>query len=279
MSDAAPIDPLSPQAEAALDAVERLLKPRTGKRRRLTMDAVVEESGVPRATLYRLFGSREQLLEQAQARRGAEAPDEDTRQRVLDGVGELIQQLPIHAITLEKVADQVGVGVVTIHRHFGGRDGLFAAFLSGVSQREQAEAILADREGPLDEVLERFVLSSLTFVRQHRGLLTMLLTSAPEDAAYVQRLRTANKSTRLVLNDYFTEQVDRGRLRDVPPMLHTASLMSLVFGASVLGISDLIDDDQWARHIVDMFLHGAGTGRRRRSGSTDSTLTKTRRKA
>lgn len=271
--------PLSPQAEAALDAVAKLLKrqrpTRTGRPPRVTMDAVVEESGVPRATLYRLFGTRDQLLEQAAAHRGAEAPEDDTRQRLLDGLGELLQKLPIHAITLDQVAEQAGTSVITIHRQFGGRDGLFAAFLAGVSNREQAEAILADRDAPLDEVLERFVHSALDFVLRHRGLLTMMLTSTPEDAEYVQRLRTANQSTRVVLNDYVAEQITRGRLREAPPMMHTASLMSLVFGAGVLGVSRLGDNETWVRHIVDTFLFGAAVSRRGRKKTTSRSRRKT----
>jgi AcrR family transcriptional regulator len=274
-----PAPALSPQAEAALDAVARLLQPKGSRRPpRLTMDAVVEESGVPRATLYRLFGSRTKLLEQAEARRGTLPPEDDTRQRVLEGLGELVQTLPIHAITLDRVAEHVGVGVVTIHRHFAGRDGLFEAFLSGVSQREQAEAILADRDGPMEEVLGRFVLSALGFVAQHRGLLTMLLASSPEDAEYVQRLRSANRSTRAVLNDYFAAQIGRGRIREAPPLLHTASVMSLVFGASVLGVTEAGDRDALARHIVNTFLYGAAApGQRRRQQKDKRPVAKRRR--
>src|SRR5262245_62523818 len=104
----------------------------------LTMERLARATGLSRATLYRQTGGRDALLD-ALAAAGADVGDRtEARARILLGAGEVFGRVGFEAATMEEIATTAKVGVVTIYRQFGDKDGLVAAFLDELAPRRAA---------------------------------------------------------------------------------------------------------------------------------------------
>ncbi|MFN7147635.1 MAG: TetR/AcrR family transcriptional regulator [Myxococcota bacterium] len=226
----------------------------------LTMDALAREAGVSRATLYRLVGSREQLL----ARLGAAEPA-DTRQRILDAAGALFGRVGLEAATIESVAREAGVGPATVYRQFGGKDGLVTAFATESAQRRR---LLAAAEGPSDDV--RADVSRVTraiadtFVLEG-DLMRVVLGEACRGGESLAALRQRPVRTTHAIAALLGHHMDAGRLRRADPTDAARSLFGMVFAHVFLNPllegSDPPDADTVVAAVVPLFLDGlAPTG-------------------
>src|SRR5215831_19318497 len=81
---------------------------------------VAAAAGVSRATVYRLFGSREGLLQALDIE-----PDPDTRDRILAAAVELIGRDGLTGLSIDEVAAAAGVSRASLYRLFPGKAALF----------------------------------------------------------------------------------------------------------------------------------------------------------
>lgn len=115
---------------------------------------------------------------------------EDTRRRILDAVVEASARELVSEIRLEDVADQAGVSVRTVLRHFGTRADLLSA-----ASEHGAAVVGAERRGPVGDVAGgvRLLLDHY----EKRGDATILLlaqeNSEPTVAEVVQRGRQVHR--------------------------------------------------------------------------------------
>lgn len=199
------------------------------------MAELAEAAGVSRATLYRRVPSREALAQRLRAQGvepGAELGD-STHERILDAAQVLINAHGLR-FTLEQVAEQAGVGVATVYRSFGDREGLLLAFVDRRSPRRLIAEQLRELEAPPQATLQRFVASLLRFVTEHPGLARMAMLGHGDDAAELERLRKGGRSTFARLVGYLEAQVQRGALAPGDPWLLASTLLGAVLGASLL---------------------------------------------
>lgn len=82
----------------------------------------------------------------AQRRRAESA--QQTRQRILDALGDRLRSAPTEAPSLDKVADLAGVSRSTIYTVFGSRAGLFDAFTTELWERHGLSEVAAAVEVP-----------------------------------------------------------------------------------------------------------------------------------
>lgn len=109
-----------------------------------------------------------------------------TRDRILDAVLSLVEEVPIAACTLPAVAECAGVSVQTVLRAFGSREGLFDAAIE-----RSAPEMLAER--PADPNDRRRTIEALIdhYERHGDGVLLLLGQESWEPAA--ARATTAGK--------------------------------------------------------------------------------------
>src|SRR5258708_5213849 len=99
-----------------LEAARRL----AGRREAFTLGEVAAQAHVSRATVHRLFGSRESLLAELNL-----GPEPGSRERVIPAVGELLPTRPVEALSMHEVADRAGVSRATLYRLSPGKPALF----------------------------------------------------------------------------------------------------------------------------------------------------------
>lgn len=253
---------------AILGAAQRLLAEQGPG---FTMAELAQRSGVSRATLYRRVPSREALaqrLREAGVDPG-EALGSPSRERILDAVGAMLAAHGL-AFTVEQVAERAEVGVATVYRSFGDRDGLLRAFFAERGPRRGA-AMLDDLESPVEETLCTLVESLLRFVTELPGLARIVLLDHGPEAREIERLRRGGRSTSSRLLEYVQAQVKRGVLAGDPVLLCT-SLVGMVVGTSLLprrlasksrrarealAAMDGRDIGAQARQLVALWLRGA----------------------
>jgi AcrR family transcriptional regulator len=256
-----------------------------------TMEALAQSAGVSRATLYRRVPSREKLAERLREERavesGAVLAREPSRRKILETTHQLVARLGVVALTVERIAEAAGVSPVTIYRTFGDKDALLRTLFAEFSPRNDAAALLADRDAPLVDTLTRFTSALLGWIAEQPALVSMLLFSQGDEARYLEHLRKRQYGTMDQLTRYLADQVERGRLRQGDPIDMALGLMGLVLGsmldvrrllASVHedeggersrgpGASDSAEPEAPGRHeararaLVALFLHGVAAPR------------------
>jgi AcrR family transcriptional regulator len=103
-----------------------------------TVDALAEAAHVSRATFYRHFRSRVELLEALVIE-----PDPGTRERILAAAAELVGRDGLRAMSMDELAVQAGVSRASVYRLFPGKPALFEALLVAYSPFERIQAVLA----------------------------------------------------------------------------------------------------------------------------------------
>jgi AcrR family transcriptional regulator len=244
-----------------LDAAERLLSRRPGGD--FTMDQLAQESRLSRATLYRRVGSKQHLLRRLACERGLEieAPGgADIPTRILHAARIAFGQHGLARTTMEQIADEAGLGVATLYRHYGDRDGLIRAFMQRYTPRRAFQEVALRGPGDVRADLIHLVTEMLTFLHQNRDMIWLGLVEGEEAQRLQARLREAPEGTRADLTRFLEAAVAAGQLQDRDPQQMAIALggmlMAFALQVPVFGGPPLEDARQAAEFIVDLFLTG-----------------------
>jgi AcrR family transcriptional regulator len=228
----------------------------------LTMERLARAAGVSRATLYRQSGSRDALLDSL-ATAGADVGDRTgTRARILLAAREVFGRVGFEAAAVDEIARVAKVGVVTIYRHFGDKEGLVAEFLDELAPRRAVREARTSASQDVRRDLERLAEQMLTGMRDDAALVRLLILETLRGSPMLSRVR-AKSPTRMVaaLASLLREHRAAGRLRDFDPHLLAQAFggMVLAFGvvAPILRGEPAADPAQTAKTITDLFLTGA----------------------
>jgi AcrR family transcriptional regulator len=194
----------------------------------LSMDELATKAGVSRATLYRLFGSQQNLLQEL----GLEPPPK-VRGRILDTALELVGRHGLAELSMDELAAQAGVSRATLYRLVPGKEALFAELVRTFSPFEPIAAVLQTMgDRPPAEVIPAVAHAMAAAMEGHIGLLLQLLLDvsrgSPDrpdgDPATNQDVVQGMRTLPLVA-DYLAEQMAAGRLRPMDPDLAVQALI------------------------------------------------------
>jgi AcrR family transcriptional regulator len=182
---------------------------------------VASAAGVSRATVYRLFGSREGLLQALELE-----PDPGARQRVLAAALDLTGRDGLARLSMDELASAAGVSRASLYRVFPGKAALFRELLVAYSPLE-ALADVIERMGdrPPEEVVPEMARSAVRAMAGRVGIVRTLVfevTGSSADAAEAVRYLTTRGVGTVIR--YLVEQMAAGRLRAMHPLLAVQSL-------------------------------------------------------
>ena len=253
-------NPETPYLKPIYSAAQRLLDSNAG--RSFTMDQLAKECGISRATLYRHVGNRETLLQ-----RLANELDINIEELETPDIGERILQATRRALgnsgsvnfTIDQVAEEAGIGVATIYRHFGNKDELLQALAKHMHPRQAALDLLESDRGDLREDLIAFVESAIQFMYDIRDLAPVYFSSDPRTQNIFTKFRGDQNRTIHSLTKYLQDQMDGGKIISQEPFDIAIALMGMIVGFAFFRPTyrdDIPAPDLAAQSIVNICLHG-----------------------
>jgi AcrR family transcriptional regulator len=186
----------------------------------LSMDELATKAGVSRATLYRLFGSQQHLLQEL----GIEPPP-TVRGRILDTALELVGRHGLAELSMDELAAAAGVSRATLYRLFPGKEALFAELVRSFSPFEPIAAVLETMGNrPPAEVIPAVVHAMAAAMDGHIGLLLQLLFEVarhpdPDGSRATSEGAVQGMRTLPLVAGYLDQQMAAGRLRQMDPDL------------------------------------------------------------
>jgi len=195
-----------------------------------TVAELAAAAGVSRASFYRAFQSREELLDALEIE-----PEPGARERILEAAFRLVGAHGLTALSMDDLATLAEVSRATLYRLFPGKAALFTSLLHQYSPLDPVTELLNKRRGEEPGVVmpeiartvyRTFYAAGESRVGILRALFFEISSLAPDTAEAAQDvLRTIVGS--LVL--YFLEQMQAGRLRQMHPVLALQSFVGPVF--------------------------------------------------
>jgi AcrR family transcriptional regulator len=222
----------------------------------LSMDQLAATAGVSRATLYRLFGSQQHLLQEL----GLQPPP-TVRSRILDTALELVGRHGLAELSMDDLAAQAGVSRATLYRLVPGKEALFAELVRTFSPFEPIAAVLeAAGDRPPAEVIPAIAQAMAAAMDGHIGLLLQLLfelsRSDPDHSADADANQDSAQAMRTLplVAGYLDQQMAAGRLRRMDPVLAMQALAGPIVMHLLMPASTRSQPD--AGHGVALPLEG-----------------------
>ncbi len=226
-----------------------------------TMEQLVERANIPRATIYRRIGNKEALLRHLAEQHGHEVETADIRSRMLEAARQVFGRYGLQNTTMEQIASEAGVGVATVYRHFGDKDGLIRAFIEASAFNSVVSELTRTPSADVASDLRELATILLRLIDENRAMLRLVLFSNESDRTYLQRMRSSTERTLARLTDYFAFQIAAGRLQAAGSAQDLGlTFMGMVMGHAIIGPLHydipLDDPARVSRLLVALFLHG-----------------------
>jgi AcrR family transcriptional regulator len=192
-----------------------------GRERGASLDRVAREAGVSRATVYRLFGSRDGLLRALDLE-----PDPDSRARVLAAALDLVSRDGLARLSMDEVAAAADVSRASLYRLFPGKAALFRGLLEAYSPLEViSETVERLWDRPPEEVMPAVAQAAARELAGRVGVVRTLVfevTAASADATEATRYMVTRGMGSVA--GYIVEQMRAGRIKAVHPLLAVQAL-------------------------------------------------------
>lgn len=218
-----------PARASVADPRERILR---GAARRLatepraTLRDIAADAGVSRATVYRYFTSRDELLRALDLE-----PHPGTDERILAAAAELVGRDGLRGLSMDELAERAGISRASVYRLFPGKAPLFAALVAAYSPFAVVEETLVSmRNRPPAEVLPAVARNAAMAMAPRIGIArTLLLEVTGGEPEAIEAVAPALKQLLGTLGRYLSAQMEAGRLRRMHPLLAAQLLIGPVF--------------------------------------------------
>jgi len=154
---------------------------------------------------------------------------EARRQALLEAAEGVFAERGFSGATMSEIAARAGYSAGNLYNVFEGKEALFAEVLAsraGLILDLVRRALTS--EGPLGQVVDRYVTATLELVEQHRGFFVMLTQANPDFDWHAAEADAGGHSLRNALEDQlervFLDAMERGEIPRGDPRSHSSLL-------------------------------------------------------
>jgi AcrR family transcriptional regulator len=193
---------------------------------------------------------------------GPESRADETRQRILRAAAQVFAEAGYARATTRALAAAAGVNEVTLFRHFGNKQNLFAAVIEQFGGPAVTIALEAQLTGEYRQDLLTIGTRLLQLLLERKDALRLMLCEAthfPE----VQEVMVQNpRQIRLMLAEYLRQQIERGQVRPLHPEAMAQAFLGMFFSYAIA--AGLLEDslepelstEDLLAQFVDIFVMG-----------------------
>lgn len=199
--------------EQILDAAERLFRERG---QNFTLKELAGEAQTSRVTLYQYFAGKQEILRVLSEERGVVWEEDvglDVRTRILQAARKVFGEQGFWRATMESIAQEAGVGVVTVYRHFQDKSTLIGEFLQSIRPHQALDELHLASRASLEEALAVFATKAVRIMSENRDIVR--LSMAQIDGGRFEELEALRKRpgrTAQRLAAFFAEQMEQGKI-------------------------------------------------------------------
>jgi AcrR family transcriptional regulator len=185
-----------------------------------------------------------------------------TRERILDTAGRVFAENGYTRATTRALAAAAGITEVTLFRHFGSKEKLFAAMVERYGGQAVVAVLEAQLSGDYRTDLLRIGQTFLTILMQRREVVRLMLCEAGHFPELAETLSQNPRLLREMLARYLQQQIDQGCIRPLNVEAAAQAFWGMFFAYAVildvyheppsLGVSP----QEVAAHFVDVFVNG-----------------------
>src|SRR5215469_1497004 len=208
---------------------------------------IAQAAGISRATFYRAFASREELLRALDLE-----PEPESRDRLLAKALEMIGTDGLAALSMDALADAAGVSRATVYRVFPGKAVLFREVVKAYAPFERIATLIeqhADR--PPEEVMPQVAQVFVELLATRPGLFRTLafeISSQQGDTEEATMFILGRGIGSLL--DYLKRQMQLGTVRPIAPFVALQAilgpvlihLMTRALAERALGLTEPLDE-------------------------------------
>lgn len=187
---------------------------------------------------------------------------DETRQRIIEAAAEVFAEKGYARATTRALAAAAGVNEVTLFRHFGNKEGLFAAVTEQYAGPAVTTALEAQLTGDYTRDLLTLGRQLMQVLLERKEIMRMMLCEAshfPE----VQAVMVQNpRQIRRMLARYLQQQIERGRVRPLHREATAQAFTGMLFSYAILweilgdSIEPEITTEELVAQFVDIFAQG-----------------------
>ncbi|QJD58475.1 TetR/AcrR family transcriptional regulator [Pseudomonas sp. gcc21] len=196
-------------------------------------------------------------------------------QEILDTSLRLFLEQGEDSVTVEMIADEVGIGKGTIYKHFKSKAEIYLRLMLDYERELAAllhsETIERDKEALAREYFA-FRMSDPDRYRLFDRLEEKVVKASqmPEMIEQLHQIRASNFNN---LTGVIKERIDDGKLEDVPPYFHYCAAWALVHGAMSMYHSpfwqEVIEDKEgYMQFLTDIGVRMGNRSKRRKDEDT-----------
>ena len=185
-----------------------------------------------------------------------ESRADETRQRLIEAAAQVFAEEGYARATTRALAAAAGVNEVTLFRHFGNKESLFAA----VTEQYAGPAVTTALEAQLSGDYHRDLLTVgnqlLQMLLERKEVLRMMLCEAshfPE----VQAVMVQNpRQIRRMLARYLQQQIERGQVRPLHPEATAQAFAGMLFSYAIMWeiLGDSVEPEMTTEELVAQFV-------------------------
>jgi len=194
--------------------------------------------------------------EEGQIQADQEPQSDDTRQRILYAAAQLFAEQGYARATTRALAAAAGVNEVTLFRHFGSKQNIFASVVEAFAGPALAAALETQLTGDYRQDLLAMGQQVLGLLLERREAMRLMLCEAEHFPEVRQTLAQNPRRLRQALSAYLEAQIARGQVRP----LHTEAAAQAFWGMffaytiSLWLLDEAIQPEMSSEALVELFV-------------------------